>query len=57
MRECNCILLRDLQLVIVNGMMGDRVTGIQKVMEGLWVVGNEQRILCMVGAKFKISVN
>ena len=37
--------------------MGDRVIGIKKVMEGLWEVDSEKSVLCMVGAKFKISVN
>lgn len=60
MEECTCILLRKepvLELVVLNGKMGDRVIGVQKVMEGLWEVDNEKRILCMIGAKFKISVN
>ena len=37
----------------MNGKVRDRVIWIQKVMEGLWEVDNEERILCVVRTKFR----
>ena len=45
-----------LQLVVLNGKIGDRITWIQKVMESLWEVDTEERILCIDGTKFRINL-
>ena len=45
-----------LQLVVLDGKIRDRLIWIQKVMERLWEVDNEKRILCIIRIKFKINL-
>ena len=45
-----------LYLVVLVGKIRDRLIWIQRVMESLWEVDTDERILCIDGTKFRINL-